>query len=108
MLAVGLQAPRSTQAATPGVYIALGDSIAAGIGSSLPRTRGNAAIIAQWMERLSGESVPLENLATPGETATSFIDGGQIERLRDIVARSRAASVPIAAVTVALGGNEML
>lgn len=108
LLSLNLHAPSSSSAATPGMYIALGDSIAAGIGSSLPRTRGNAAIIANWLERLSGETVPYENLAVPGETAATFIEGGQLQRFRDSIAQSQAAEVPLAAVTVTLGGNELL
>ena len=108
MMSLSLHAPRPLSAATPGIYVALGDSIAAGVGSSLPRSRGNAAIVAEWLARLTGETVPHENLAVPGETAVTFIDAGQLERFRDTVARSAAAGVPIAAVTLSLGGNELL
>ncbi|HEX5165480.1 MAG TPA: SGNH/GDSL hydrolase family protein [Thermomicrobiales bacterium] len=107
-LLIGLLSPLSSAAQTPGAYIVLGDSIAAGIGSSLPRSRGNAAIVTGWLEQLSGSDVPLDNLAVPGETATSFIDGGQLQRFRDSVARTKASGVPIAAVSVSLGGNELL
>lgn len=106
-MSFNLQAPRPSLAQSPGIYISLGDSIAAGIGSSLPRERGNAAIVAGWLARLTGETVPFENLAVPGETAASFIEGGQLQRLRDVVARSKASGIPVAAVTLSLGGNEM-
>lgn len=108
MTSASLQSPRPAHAATPGVYIALGDSIAAGVGSSLPRSRGYAAIVTEWLTRLTGEIVPSENLAVPGETAATFIGGGQLQRFREAVARARAAGIPIAAVTVSLGGNELL
>jgi lysophospholipase L1-like esterase len=107
-LLMSLIGPLPSSAETPGVYIALGDSVAAGIGSSLPRSRGNAAIVAGWLEQLSGSTVPLENLAVPGETAASFIDAGQLQRFRDSAARIQATGVPIAAVSVSLGGNELL
>ncbi|MGH9175735.1 MAG: hypothetical protein ACRD1H_15330 [Vicinamibacterales bacterium] len=42
--AIGTNAPSST-AATEGLDVALGDSVAAGIGSSLPRTRGYPALV---------------------------------------------------------------
>lgn len=108
LLTTNVQSPSQSRAASPGIAIALGDSIAAGIGSSLPRSRGYAAIVAGWLARLTGEPVPSENLAVPGETATTFTDGGQLQRFRDTVANARAASVPIALVTVSLGGNELL
>jgi acyl-CoA thioesterase I len=107
-MSLNLQTPRPSLAQSPGIYIALGDSIAAGIGSSLPRERGNAAIVAGWLATLTGESVPFENLAVPGETAATFTDGGQLQRFRDVIARSNASGIPVAAVTLTLGGNEML
>lgn len=101
-------AQRSSSAATPGIAIALGDSIAAGIGSSLPRTRGNAAIAADWLARLTGETVPSQNLAVPGETTTSFVENGQLQRFRDTASDAREAGIPIAYVSLSLGGNELL
>jgi len=108
VMASGLLATQPSHAATPGIYIVLGDSIAAGIGSSLPRERGNAAIVTDWLTRLTGETVPNANLAIPGETAETFMNGGQFQRFSDEVARAEAAEVPIAAVSVSLGGNELL
>src|SRR5687768_10751202 len=91
LMSLNLQVSRPSLAQSPGIYIALGDSIAAGIGSSLPRERGNAAIVADWLAKLTGETVPFENLAVPGETAASFIESGQFQRFQDTVARSEAA-----------------
>ncbi len=96
------------RAATPGIYVALGDSIAVGIGSSLPRSRGNAALVAEWLATLTGETVPFANLAVPGETATTFVETGQLQAFRDTVSRSNEAGIPVAAVSVSLGGNELL
>lgn len=90
------------------VYIALGDSIAAGIGSSLPRERGYSALIRDLISRESGRIVTLENLATPGETVTSFRDDGQLSRFHDLVDRLNRGNTPISAITVSLGGNDML
>ncbi len=108
LVSTTFQVPQPSLAQSSGVYIALGDSIAAGIGSSLPRERGNAPVVADWLARLSGEAGPFENLSVTGETAATFIDGGQLQRFRETVARSEAAGVPIAAVSLALGGNELL
>ena len=108
LMSLNLQAPRPTEAQSPGIYIALGDSIAAGIGSSLPRERGNAAIVAGWLATLTGNTVPFENLAVPGETAATFMEGGQLQRFREVIARSNASGIAVEAVTLTLGGNEML
>jgi lysophospholipase L1-like esterase len=105
---VGVAVPTASRAASPGVYIALGDSIAAGTGSSLPRTRGYVALIEARMQRVLGAQVTLANLAVPGETTASFINGGQLSRLQQRVADSTAANVPVVAVTVSLGGNDIL
>jgi lysophospholipase L1-like esterase len=108
LMSLSVHASRPSLAQTPGIYVALGDSVAAGIGSSLPRERGNAAIVAGWLARLTGETVPFENLGVPGETAATFIEGGQLQRFQDLVTRSEASGIQIAAVTLSLGGNEML
>ncbi len=107
-MSLNVQAPRPTEAQSPGIYIALGDSIAAGIGTSLPRERGNAAIVAGWLATLTGNTVPFENLAVPGETAATFMEGGQLQRFHDVIVGSNASGIPVAAVTLTLGGNEML
>jgi lysophospholipase L1-like esterase len=99
---------RPSQASTPGIYIALGDSVAAGIGSSLPRTRSYPAIVHEWLERQTAATAPFSNLAVPGETSASFVAAGQFDRLREQLDRARAGGLPVAAVTLTLGGNEML
>lgn len=106
--ALSLHASPRSVAQTPGIYIAVGDSIAAGIGSSLPRERGYAAIAHEWLTRESGAFVPFENLAVPGETARAFIDNGQLDQFRAAVSRAREGGLPIKVVTLSLGGNEML
>jgi len=106
-LGVGLPHGR-VAAASPGLYIALGDSVAAGIGSSLPRTRSYPAIVDARLQRWEGATVTLANLAQPGETAASFRGEGQLAKLRDQAALAAAGGAPIVAVTVTLGGNEIL
>lgn len=108
LMVVALRAPATTQQATPGLYIALGDSIAAGIGASLPAERGYPALVQAFLAHHAGATVPYENLAVPGETAETFLTAGQAERFTASVERARANGLPIAAVTVTLGGNELL
>lgn len=111
LLALVLPAPvvRQAQPAGPsGLYIALGDSIAAGTGSSLPRERGYPAILRSWMKDLNDAAVPMVNLARPGETAATFVSDDQVDELRAEVDLARDAGLPLTAVTVSLGGNEIL
>lgn len=111
MVAISLApaaASSQAQAGTEAMYIAAGDSITAGVGSSLPRTRSYPALVQHWMSDHGDAPVLLENLAVPGETAESFVEGEQLDALRQAVARARSTELPILAVTVTLGGNELL
>jgi lysophospholipase L1-like esterase len=108
-LLAGVATPRHRAgAASPGAYIALGDSVAAGIGSSLPRTRSYPALVQGWLSAQLGGTVVYANLAVPGETTATFLSGGQFERFKQEVARDQQAGVPVLAISVTLGGNELL
>ena len=100
------QSPVSAQ--SPVAYIALGDSIAYGIGSSLPDRRGYPPQVHDFIEQATGDMVMLSNLAVPGETAASFLTSGQVDELADTRRRLQEQNAPISLVTVSLGGNEML
>ncbi|MFW6075664.1 MAG: SGNH/GDSL hydrolase family protein [Chloroflexota bacterium] len=97
-----------TSANSHHVYIAIGDSIAAGIGSSLPRTRSYPALIGDWITDLDGEPTATENLAVPGETATDFVTDGQLAAFQSLVDQTGQRGAEIRLVTVSLGGNEIL
>lgn len=107
VVAAGLAAqPAPAQNAQ--VLIVAGDSIAAGIGSSLPRTRGYAALVTRWIQDADETAIVLENVAVPGETANSFATGDQLDRALDAIATATSAGIPIRAIALSLGGNEML
>lgn len=108
LLSLTTAGPESLRAAAPEIVIGLGDSIAAGTGSTLPRTRSYPALVGEWLAGERGAPVSVENLAVSGETASSFISGGQRDRFQDSVAQARLGGSSIALVTVSLGGNEML
>jgi lysophospholipase L1-like esterase len=91
-----------------GAYIALGDSIAFGVGSSLPDRRGYPALVHGLLETSSGSGLAHVNLGVPGETAASFIADGQLEALLQELAAFGEAGIPVDIITVTLGGNEML
>lgn len=100
------QAPVAAQ--SHGAYIALGDSIAFGTGSSLPVRRGYPALLKPLLETHLSESIAVYNLAVPGETAATFNTEGQLERFITTVESLQQQAMPIELVTVTLGGNEML
>ena len=80
-----------------GVYLALGDSIAAGSGASDAATTGYPALID---EALGGE-IELVSLAVGGHTTQDLID----EQLPDALDRLREGDVLL--VTVTIGGLDL-
>jgi len=90
-------------------YLALGDSLAAGVGS--PDGRGYVAdVYAKEHRRLGG--LVLENLACSGATTTSMIDGGGCSyttgtQLGDAEAFLAAHPGAVAFVTIDIGANDV-
>lgn len=83
-----------------GSYLALGDSLAVGVGATMPSELGYTARIAHLIgvERFT-------NLAVSGETSGSFIDGGQLAAATTAIATSNP---PVTLVTLDIGGNDLL
>ncbi len=90
------------------LIIALGDSVAAGVGSSLPRTRGYPTLLRDLYGIELGTQIELVNLAEPGESSDSFVADGQLQALAVEVDSATARSAEILAVTLTLGGNDIL
>jgi lysophospholipase L1-like esterase len=113
LFAVGLHPTTQPQSAaqTEQMYLALGDSIPAGLLASLPTERGFPALLRDLMEseRLASEApanVDLINLAEPGETIETFRDEGQLsDALSEIEAASNGH---LQTVTLTIGGNNIL
>jgi lysophospholipase L1-like esterase len=94
--------------ATGDIFLVLGDSIAAGIGASDPLTRGFAPIIRGYLERLSGRSVELVNLAVPRETTASFLANGQFDDALRVIEDARGAGLGVGPIVLSLGANDLL
>jgi lysophospholipase L1-like esterase len=93
------------------VYLALGDSIPAGLLTSLPSERSYPAILRDLIEaeRMSSATpggVELINLAAPGETVETFLDDGQLEDAIEQI--EGLADDALRTVTLSIGGNNML
>lgn len=109
LLVATILIPVSTLQAAPPVWcFAVGDSLAAGIGSTLPRTRSAAALLCEWVGTYTGERTELINLAVPGEQVTTFSSNGQMERLRQQLQQARREGRTVAFVLMSLGGNDLL
>jgi lysophospholipase L1-like esterase len=100
-----------TAAQSEQVYLALGDSIPAGLLASRPNERGYPAVLRDLMEaqRLGSDSpgnVELINLSEPGETIESFVENGQLdEALSEI---DELSDDRLRTITLTIGGNNIL
>ena len=91
---------RAESTGSGGTYLALGDSLAVGVGAASPAQGGYVARVAA-----SRSEMTLRNLAVSGETSASFIGGGQLAMALDAMERSEP---PVALVTLDIGGNDLL
>jgi lysophospholipase L1-like esterase len=78
-----------------GLYVSLGDSIAAGVGASDPEASGFAPVLADI------EGVELRNLAQAGALSTDVLEH-QVPEFQAL-----AAEREIAFVTISAGGNDL-
>ena len=103
----------SASPSTAGLYVALGDSLAAGYqpGGAELRDTAYPALTASRLGAGGGE-LTLENLGCSGETTTSLVKGGkcdfaagsQLEQAEKLL----KGSEDVALVTIDIGGNDLL
>lgn len=96
------------EARQTGLYLALGDSIAAGIGASQPAVSGYAALLADRLDRQRAEPLQRINFAVPGATTASLLADGQLTWALRVLAAAERNGVPLASITVTIGGNDLL
>jgi len=84
-----------------GVYLALGDSIAAGHGASDAATTSYVALLAKALQEQVDSSLQLKSLSVDGKTTQDLIDGQLAEALTEL----RTGDVRL--VTVTIGGNDL-
>jgi lysophospholipase L1-like esterase len=88
------------------VYIALGDSLAYGIGASDRTRTAYVPLLFPYFQQPRAENVRvLHNLSRPGETSDSFIAGGQLALA---VAAIADPTTDTRVVTLDIGGNDLL
>jgi lysophospholipase L1-like esterase len=92
--------------AESGAYLALGDSLSAGIGASDPGARGFVALV----HRALGPGFELLNMGRPGDTSRDLIDNALDDAVRDIESRldNDDADDDVALITLEIGGNDLL
>lgn len=101
------------QASAP-LYLALGDSLAFGVGAGSPADQGYVGLTAAVLRarRFSESGLDLENLSAPGATSADLLQpDGQLERaLAEIRARADDGSAgnEAAIISISIGGNDLL
>jgi acyl-CoA thioesterase-1 len=116
-LSLALLLPASPAAAKEApAYIALGDSLAFGVGASDPAATGYVALTQDSLarsDRYNHRGLELVNLAVPGATSGDLLlPGGQVDRaVAEIVERledDSSADDNVEIITVNVGGNDIL
>jgi lysophospholipase L1-like esterase len=93
-------------------YVATGDSLAAGVGSSDPGTLAYVPLTQQHLMGLLGKPrLGLINLGISGETSSTFITDGQLDAAVEVLGARNGDENPnndVAAVTLNIGGNDAI
>ncbi len=101
-------APAPAGASAPVYYLALGDSLAYGIGASSPSDGYVGDLYRHEATRIEG--LQLENLGCPGATTTSMLDGPGCSagtQLADAEAFLAAHPGQVAFATIDIGANDV-
>jgi lysophospholipase L1-like esterase len=106
----GTDPPRVTAAATPNpgarLYLALGDSLSAGIGASDPLETSWVPLVRDALG-----DWPLLNLGVPGDTSEELLTEGSLDDGLAEIDRRANDSVEgneVGAITLEIGGNDLL
>lgn len=96
--------------ATPAsTYVALGDSVAAGVGAERPSTGGYVPVLADLLRARAGcdgdDCLRVSRFAASGAT-TATVRQQQLPALRALLARTPAPP-PVRLVTLTVGGNDV-
>jgi len=106
----------AAQSSSP-LYLALGDSLAAGVGASEPAQTGYVNLVFNALRTepsspYSEADLALLNLGDPGETTTSIqAGGGQLEKALAEIESRKDDSIPgneVAVITIDIGANDFL
>ena len=115
-VSLALLAPAPAAAKEAPAYIAIGDSLAFGVGASDPASGGYVALTYETLrssERYRDRGLELVNLGVPGATSSDLLlPGGQLERalseIRDRQEDISSSDDNVEIITVDIGGNDVL
>jgi len=94
-------------------YLALGDSVAFGVGASSPEQLGYPGVFYdQYLKKVRPEIVTYKNFALPGETIASFSNRSksqsQLDRTLEELKTTRKAGHKVSLISLTIGGNDLL
>lgn len=114
LLAQTLSAPVA-RAQEPPVHLALGDSLAFGLGASDRESRGYVARAHEAFltsDRYRERGLELINLSIPGATSTDLVaEGGQLDNAVAVIGSredTESADDDVEIITLDIGGNDLL
>jgi len=96
------------------IYLALGDSLAAGVGASEPSGTGYVGLVydALLTDPAFFNDLTLMNLGDPGETTTSMLtSGGQMDEALNQIEGRREDSIAgneVAVISIDIGANDFI
>ena len=98
--------PPGTALSKPGnpMYLALGDSLTAGVGVTDKREDFVSRFHA-YLEKQTGQPLGLTNLGIPGESTSTMLNAGQLQRA---LATIKAAPKSVRVLTLGIGANDLL
>ncbi len=104
MVGLGPGPTLAEETSSRGMYLALGDSLAVGVGATEPGQCGYVGLFGQQYGT-GGTVETLTNLGVSGETSFSLIRNGQLEQGLKAIADPRT---DVHIVTLDIGGNDLL
>lgn len=115
LAAAFLGSPRPVLTADSPAYMALGDSLAFGVGAANPAAEGYVALTADALadhELFAEAGVELVNLSEPGATSSDLLEpDGQLDQaLAEIMARETDEDTndAVEIISIDIGGNDLL
>jgi lysophospholipase L1-like esterase len=101
----------SSQAEQPPAYVALGNSLAFGVGASDPSTGGYVRFAYDALrlsDRYRDSGLELVNLSAPGATSSDLlVEGGQLDDALAEIALRGSSSGGVEIVSLDIGGNDV-
>jgi lysophospholipase L1-like esterase len=91
-----------------GLYLALGDSLAANVGVGDPR-EGYVSRFHRYLEENTGQSLGLMDLGISGESSLSIYRSGQLDQaLQELRRRKADPNSRVSVLTIDLGANDLI